>query len=306
MSIYSIAGQIGSGKSFFQLKLALEMANLKEKQLVTNFPLNREALEIYCKKVGYKWVLDLLKYGGITEIHAPKDLQTLLLVQSVVCLDEAGILLNARSWKDTPRAFLSDLCQSRKQGTDLIWAAQFPEQVDSQMRMLTQFWIHASGLTYYDKISRLPKLYYKRYYFMDANTHNKWVSKHVGHLKTRIFFSYRYHGGFLNPTDGLLFNCFDTTTRLDRSNDGYAKRESLDYCKISDRPHYSKSFTEYNSGIRQDFLIVSNHDRANSVLQKHIDAFDEAWYSEYVQRCSTADNEYVQSDEYQQQLVSQV
>jgi len=257
MTITAIAGAIGSGKSFYQLKIALEMAQLKKKQLVFNFPIDRAALRIYANTIKLDWIIYLLDFGGITEIHAPKNLQVLMLPQAVVCLDEAGILLNARAWRSTPQAFLSDLCQSRKSGTDLIWAAQFVEQVDSQMRMLTQFWIEASGLTYYDKVSRLPRLYYKRYYYMEAGKHQKWLSNQPSHLKTRLAYTYRYHGGFLSPIDRMLFDCFDTTTRLDKSAGGYAKYESLEYCRLDDRPVYS-NFTQSTFEARRR-LLESNY-----------------------------------------------
>lgn len=266
MSIYSIAGQIGAGKSHFQLKYALELAELKEKQLVCNFPLDRKALKIYAEFNKLKWILQLLEYGGITEYHAPKNLRALLLPQSIVCLDEAGILLNSRCWKDTPRELLADLCQSRKTGTDLIWAAQFPEQIDSQIRSLTQYWIYANGLTYYDKISKMPRLYYKRYYFMDSEQFSKWNNKGLGHFKTRFGCCYRYHGGFLNHSDRLLFDCFDTATRLDISTGGYSKFESLNYSRLCDRP----AFHQFNYEQRHDLLISSDHQSFGTILKSKI------------------------------------
>ena len=271
MSIYSISGQIGSGKSFYQLKMTLEMAEMKEKQIVANFPLNREALKIYCKEMGFKWCLDLLAYGGITENHAPKNLHELLLPQSVVMLDEAGILINSRNWKDTPRGFLADLCQSRKRGTDLIWAAQFPEQVDSQMRMLTQYWIHAKGLTYYCKKSRLPRMYYKRYYYMDAYMNQKYLAKNPSHIKTRLAFAYRYHGGFLDKRDHMLFECFNSLEMIDRNTSGYSRYESLDYCKLDQQPLRLPYFNEYDYESRAD-LLISSDSISGSVLQSKIRA----------------------------------
>ena len=253
MSIYSIFGQIGSGKSFYQLKLALELANYKEKQLVFNFPIDRKGLAAYADHKKMEWIKRLLKYGGISEVHAPKNLQELMLPQAVVCLDEAGVLLNSRSWKDTPKEFLADLCQSRKFGTDLIWAAQFSEQVDSQLRHLTQFWIFANGLTYYCKKSRLPKLYYKRYYFMDAMQHHRWLNKGAGHFKTRLAFTYRYHGGFLGKTDRLLFDCFDTTIRLD-----HLKGDSVKHIEDFSRTR-SLSLPPYEPTKTDTRLITVNH-----------------------------------------------
>lgn len=246
MSIYAVSGEIGSGKSLFQLFYALEMAERKEKQLVFNFPVNREAIREYALMMGYKWIVNLVDFGGISEFHAPKNLSTLMKPNAVVCVDEAGVLLNSRSWKDTPKAFLADLCQSRKRDIDFIWSAQFAEQVDSQMRMLTQYWVVASGLTYYHKPSRLPRLYYKRYYFMSASQHNRYCVKPVSHLKARFFFSYKYVGGFLSPADKMLFECFDSTEMLDRVTKSYHREENLDYCRLTDRPQTKSYFNQHD------------------------------------------------------------
>jgi hypothetical protein len=216
--IYGIAGSIGSGKSHLQLKVALEMANQKEKQLVCNFPLNREGLKIYAKHMNYKWILRCLRLGGISEIHAPRKIEDLLFPESIVCLDEAGIFLNARDFQKTSKQLLIELCQSRKFGTDLVWCAQFLEQVDLQFRLLTQFWTYANSLTAYSQKLRRPQLIYKRYYWMDANSYFHWngnAKAKMNHFKTRFAYSFRYEGGFLNKADRLLFNCFDSFTRLD-------------------------------------------------------------------------------------------
>jgi hypothetical protein len=217
--IHGIAGSIGSGKSHLQLKIALEMCEQKEKQLVTNFPLNREGLKEYSIFKNYKWILKLLKNGGISEIHAPKKLEDLFFPESVVCLDEAGIFLNSREFQKTSKKLLADLCQSRKFGTDLVWCSQFLEQVDNQFRMLTQFWTHANSLTVYDKEFRRPRLFWKRYYWMDSDNYYQWNSNksaRTSHIKTRFAYSFRYEGGLLTKADKLLFDCFDSFTRLDR------------------------------------------------------------------------------------------
>ena len=232
--IHGVAGSIGSGKSHLQLKIALEMADTKEKQLVTNFPLNRKGLEKYARHKKYKWILKCLKHGGITEIHNPSNLECLFLPEAIVCLDEAGIFLNSREFQKTSKTLLADLCQSRKFGTDLVWCAQFLEQVDMQFRMLTQYWTHANSLTVYDKKFRRPKLFYKRYYWMDANSYFQWNSSKtakVSHIKTRFAYSFRYEGGFLNQADKLLFDCFDSFTRLDTAK-GYHNIHSMYCCPI--------------------------------------------------------------------------
>jgi hypothetical protein len=194
MSIIGVVGAIGSGKSFTQLKVGLEYANERRKQLVCNFLIDRKALLEYASQPAFifhwhgylylefvklmyafswylwrfkiikkrpkfpkfkphlPWIVYLCKMNkGIIQIPNPRNLQSLLIPESVCLLDEAGIFLNSREFQKTPRELLADLCQSRKFGADLMWCAQFDEQVDKQMRMLTQYFVHCSSLSTYDR-----------------------------------------------------------------------------------------------------------------------------------------------------------
>jgi hypothetical protein len=273
--IHGIAGSIGSGKSLLQLKIALEMSNFKEKQLVCNFPLNRKALNQYAIHMKYKWILKLLKYGGISEMHAPESLEELFLPESIVCLDEAGIFLNAREFQKTSKKLLADLCQSRKFGTDLVWCSQFLEQVDNQFRMLTQYWTQANSLTIYDKKMRRPKLWYKRYYWMDSATYYAWnqsTKAKMSHFRTRFAYSYRYEGGILTKGDRLLFNCFDSFSRLDAIASS-AKIESMFTCPL--HVPQARSVSEFRSVPPDRLDLVPNFSALSDYRSKNPDKFPE-------------------------------
>ena len=140
MTIIGVAGAIGSGKSFTQPKHGLKYVEDRQKQLVTNFPIDVTALHKYAslpkssfslignffyklKKLIYifklafhtllpkifpkpkrpalkphlPWVKKLCESGGIIQISSPEKIEALLIPESVVLLDEAGILLNS-SW----------------------------------------------------------------------------------------------------------------------------------------------------------------------------------------------------------------
>ena len=83
------------------------------------------------------WVKRLCETGGIIQISSPEKLEALFISESVILLDEAGILLNSCEFAKIFQRLLADLAQSRKDGCDLIWCAQFDEQVDRQLRLLT-------------------------------------------------------------------------------------------------------------------------------------------------------------------------
>lgn len=266
MAIIGLAGQIGSGKSHAQLMIAIEYAEERRKQIVTNFPVNRQELIRYCAmpreahtllgniqlwwgeqlwelsklikifkhyllgqpleyrynrtwKPKYPYLLSLLQKGmGVIEIVNPEHLETLMIPESVICLDEAGVFLNARDFSKTSKRLLADLAQSRKDGCDLVWAAQFDGQVDRQFRQLTQFWWHCRGFTLYNKKMRRPELVWKeRHYFM-ADDYDMWVNNpkvRADWIKTRFAYASATVSGFLSSADKQLFNCFDSFSRLD-------------------------------------------------------------------------------------------
>ena len=264
-TIIGVAGAIGSGKSFTQLKHGLKYVEERQKQLVTNFPINIEALRKYAslpkeyvsfhgyifyeirkliyalkfslhyafpffpkpKKVKTSphlpWVKRLCEQGGIIQIPAPKVIEALLIPESVVLLDEAGILLNSREFAKTSKQLLADLAQSRKDGCDLIWCAQFDEQVDRQLRLLTQFWIHCESLSVYDKKMRRPKLFYKRIFWFRCSDYIEWQRNtrvRGNHIKTRLIYATIYEGGLLSTSDKYIFNIYDSFKRLDKEYDG--------------------------------------------------------------------------------------
>ncbi len=256
--IIGLAGAIGTGKSFTQLKQALQYAEDRQKQLVFNFEIDIkelykyasmprhadsvigsflfelrrgiiEILNFYFKfklrvpgiKPRLPWICRLCKQGGIIQIPAPKYLEALLVPESVCCLDEAGILLNSRDFANTSKELLADLAQSRKDGCDLFWAAQFEEQVDKQLRLLTQYWIHCDSMSVYDKRLRRPKLFWKKIYWFRAADYMYWISNpkdRGSHVKARFAYSFKYEGGLLTPADRQLFNVFNSFARLDRSS----------------------------------------------------------------------------------------
>ena len=284
MTIIGVAGAIGSGKSFTQLKHGLNYVEERQKQLVTNFPINIKALYEYAsmqklglvglfffelKKLRYAlhynlhlaipfifkkrpkrpkvkphlpWVKRLCENGGIIQIPFPEKIEALLIPESVVLLDEAGILLNSREFAKTSKQLLADLAQSRKDGCDLIWCAQFDEQVDRQLRMLTQFWIHCESLSVYDKRMRRPKLFWKRIFWFRCSDYQEWLRNpraKGNHIKTRLVWATIYEGGMLSDLDRKIFNIFDSFKRLDKRHGG-DKIETYWQCKLPKNYYFEK------------------------------------------------------------------
>lgn len=275
-----LAGSIGSGKSFTQLKQALQYAEERQKQLVFNFEINLKELHKYAsmpkqydsflgyvrfelsrlvavigQQLGFKvkiprvkprlpWIRKLCEDGGVIQIPAPEKLEALLIPESVICLDEAGILLNSRDFANTSKQLLADLAQSRKDGCDLFWAAQFDEQVDRQLRLLTQYWIHCDSLSVYDKKLRRPKLFWKKVYWFRASDYNHWqqnVKDRGSHFKARFAYGFKYEGGLLTPADRQVFNIFNSFARLDKfAPNTMSKIVTMWQCKLPKEYYFSR------------------------------------------------------------------
>lgn len=227
MTILGISGSIGSGKSWTQIRTALEYCERKQKRLVTNFEINPSAVFEYAKSKNYDYVKTMILRDRYTYIVNPSRrvgkvkepcVDALLLPESVVAIDECGIYLNSRNFAKTSFELLADLCQSRKTGTDIVWAAQFNDQVDRQFRMLTQYWVHCNSLSVWDKKLRRPKLTYKRIYWFKDEDYNFWlqnVRDRTSHFRTRFAYAFLYEGGFLSKQDAMVFALFNSFDRLD-------------------------------------------------------------------------------------------
>jgi hypothetical protein len=228
MTITGLSGDIGSGKSWKMLEYALEQTEFKRKYLVTNFALNLPGLKRYCAAKKQWWNVHMIDSGWFAVVSlfiADKDKENLSLTplfkgreNSVVCLDEAGIFLNSRNFKNTPAQLLMDLAQSRKSGNDLIWAAQFDTQVDIQFRNLTQFWVHCDGWTAYDKKMRRPALKWKTYFYFKGAEYQRWQSStkaRTSFIRTYFTYAFKTDYGPLSPIDIMLFSAFDSFTRLE-------------------------------------------------------------------------------------------
>lgn len=68
-----------------------------------------------------------------------------LPADSVVLLDELGLVFNSREWGLFGKEHYEVWCQHRKGGLDLIYAVQAPARVDVSIRELTAIWWECSA-----------------------------------------------------------------------------------------------------------------------------------------------------------------
>jgi len=217
MTITAVLGNIGSGKSWRMLQYAIHLADKRQKRLVTNFPLNLDGLWEYCILNNFNDLGNRINEGGILLVNPGyQGLKFILTIpQSIVVIDEGGVFFNSREWQNIPKQLLQDLCQSRKAGVDLIYATQFFEQVDKQLRQLTQFAIHCMGVTMWDDNTRMPKLMLKSYHLFEIQNYKQWLlSSNKNPIKLRFAYAMNSITGPLSINDVRLFKIFESLTKV--------------------------------------------------------------------------------------------
>lgn len=178
-NLTAIIGEFGSGKSLYALELGLYLANKYHKRFATNIVLDRKNLIIYCQSQGYDWLATNAPFYYFGDL----DPTTLLdFKNSVVICDEAGVLFNARFWKNTSKDFLTKLAQLRKLNIHLILTYQYVSQVDKVFREQTQHFILCYADTRYSLKLNLPQL----------------LSRSRYHFNRRRFEQYEFDANFRN------------------------------------------------------------------------------------------------------------
>lgn len=221
-SIIGILGEQGSGKSFVSLKLALEWANRFEFDLCFNFSINADYLYDYCLLNGYTWLLSRFLLNkiickSVCDSRGNLQLDKWMSDQrTLYVLDEAGVFLNSRRFRDVNPQFLSDLAQVRHKSRRLFWIAQYYEMTDKILRSLTSGFVHCESMTIFDKKLAAPKIILQKYALYSARNYQRYLTKvadKVGGLK--MFFTQRKLAQYtyqarLSQADLLLFEIYQS------------------------------------------------------------------------------------------------
>lgn len=136
-------GTIGMGKTTLAVQHVLRLAKMRGAVLMSNLPL---VCGPKCADGVHEVEHELLAVGddGL-------DLGRLMARASalrdegrglVLLVDEVGVVMPARLWKDFPVGLMWVLQQSRKLATEWVWTAQDETFVDSQLRRLTSIVWH--------------------------------------------------------------------------------------------------------------------------------------------------------------------
>ena len=225
--ISGILGLPGSGKTFIALLAGFEMAEELHLDIVCNFPLNAKALYYYFLLNGYTWLLSRLIHGDIQVRSCANGSQLALsnFMQekgTLYLIDEAGVYLNSRNFKNIPLDFLSDLAQIRHDCRRLFWIAQYRDQVDKTLRELTASYIVADCPTRYSRKLGNTELVGKYYRIFTTKNYEvyekKIISGSVAGIKatlTSMKLAEKTIVGGLTNIDKLLFKAYGSFLRVE-------------------------------------------------------------------------------------------
>jgi len=136
--IEGYVGTIGAGKTTLAVQHALELAKARDAELLSNIP-------IFCGP-NCKSGDHLIHHSTLPMGDSGVDIGALTTTAFrlrdegrglVLLMDEVGVVMPARLWKDFPVSLMWTLQQSRKLACEWIWTAQDPTFVDNQLRSLT-------------------------------------------------------------------------------------------------------------------------------------------------------------------------
>lgn len=225
--ITGVVGLPGSGKTFIALTAGFEMAEELHLDVIANFSLNARALYYYFLGQGYTWLLSRLLHGGI-KVRSCAEGSELRLSQFMretnvlYLIDEAGVYLNSRNFKNIPLDFLSDLAQIRHDSRRLFWIAQYRSQVDRTLRELTASYVVAECPTKYSHKLKNTELVGKYYRIFTAKNYDiydkKIASGSLTGLKATLNsmrLSDKVIMGQLTDYDRLLFKAYGSFLRVE-------------------------------------------------------------------------------------------
>ena len=174
MYVFGIFGTFGAGKTLFLLENGLDFACYYRKQIAATFYLDVPAIRRFGRKYNKRWL-------SICRIKHSLSVEALFQCNnSILLLDEAGLELFARNWKNRTRLELDALLRIRHYKNKLLYVAQKFDDVDVKFRNHTQLicWIRGFQLP-----TDPPELICRFAIFFDRDKFQIFLEKHSNEAK---------------------------------------------------------------------------------------------------------------------------
>lgn len=158
MAISLVTGPLGSGKSFYGVRKAVDGVE-SGKVVVTNFRMTPDWTDKVANRHVVRWLIPgrrrKLKDRWRRSTMVVSDIDTLCRIRlegegegrGVAIIDEAHRFMNARTWKDEDRLQIIEwFTLSRKLGWDVYLICQDEKNIDRQVRDLFEYHIKLRNL----------------------------------------------------------------------------------------------------------------------------------------------------------------
>jgi len=221
MPFTAIYGLPGRGKSLLMLQHGLEVAEKYQLRIVTNFCLDPLHLAYYCKINNYKWLWENLSKGIVYYVSANKNFaQFLQIKNAVILLDEMGLYApSAQSWTLPPEAF-NAVANNRKRCQHIVYAAQYPSQVNSSIHQICSNILYAEGLAVWDGKLKNERLMFKDVHLFQPAEFEVWFRDpkiRKNPVKAWVL-ALKHWKGIINALDAQTFRVYDSFGLLEEQD----------------------------------------------------------------------------------------
>lgn len=281
MPFTAIYGLPGRGKSLLMLQRALILAEKYRLRIVSNFQLDPIQLAYYCKINNYTWLMNNIPNGIIYYVSANRNFaQFLQISNAVIILDEMGLYApSAQSWTLPPEA-LNAVANNRKRLQHIIYAAQYPSQVNSAIHEICSEVLYAEGVAIWCDKLRNDKLLFKDVHQFKPPEFQVWfrdpkVRKNP--IKS-IVLAEKHWKGIISCNDAQTFRVYDSFQLLEKQDDEIIKDDSLYRYKpfiVDPKNNVETSMEEvaasgYSFKMLEEKLDEFYKERSNSKKRKKI------------------------------------
>jgi hypothetical protein len=230
MPFTAIYGLPGRGKSLLMLQRALLLAEKYNLRIVSNFQLDPIQLAYYCKINNYQWLMSNIPNGIIYYVSANRNFaQFLQIKNAVIILDEMGLYApSAQSWT-LPSEALNAIANNRKNLQHIIYAAQYPSQVNSSIHEVCSEILYAEGLAVWCNKLRNDKLVFKDVHQFKPAEFQVWfrdpkVRKNP--IKS-VVLAEKHWKGVISCNDAQTFRVYNSFQLLEKQDDEIISDDSI-------------------------------------------------------------------------------